>query len=99
MPRQYVLDCTQSSLTVSDIDQMVAQAVIVVTHHLRMKDIVFDAAQLWTGFHVPPHNSVPWLHMHALYPKSVVTEPPMAHRWTAPRFMTTDELKLVKFGS
>jgi hypothetical protein len=73
---------------------MVSQAVEVITHHLRVKDVVFDPSQLWTGFHVPPHNSVPWLHMHVLYPKSVVTAPPIAQRWTMPRFMTAADVKL-----
>ena len=100
-PRRFILDCTQRSLTVSDIDLMVSQAVEVITHQLRVKDVVFDPSQLWTGFHVPPHNSVPWLHMHVLYPKSIVTAPPIAQRWTMPRFMAAADVKLaiVKINS
>ena len=33
----------------------------------------FDASELALGFHWPPWYSVPWLHLHAIYPKSVMS--------------------------
>ena len=94
VPRRFVLDCNQATLRVADLDDLLSQAYIVITSQLKAKGITFDVTQLWTGFHVPPHNSVPWLHMHVLYPKDIVTKPPMGHRWTKPRFITTQELRL-----
>ena len=29
----------------------------------------FDEEELLLGFHMPPGNSVAWLHLHAIYPK------------------------------
>jgi hypothetical protein len=94
VPRRFVLDCNQSALTVADLDALLSQAIVVITAQLKSKGVEFDITQLWTGFHVPPHNSIPWLHMHVLYPKEIVTKPPMGHRWTKPRFVTTQELRL-----
>ena len=30
----------------------------------------FDEEELLLGFHMPPGNSVAWLHLHAIYPRS-----------------------------
>jgi diadenosine tetraphosphate (Ap4A) HIT family hydrolase len=36
----------------------------------------FDEAELALGFHMPPWYSVPWLHLHAIYPRRE-----MSRRW------------------
>ncbi len=36
----------------------------------------FKESELALGFHWPPWYSVPWLHLHAIYPKSA-----MVRRW------------------
>jgi hypothetical protein len=94
VPRKFILDCNQSELTKADLDILLDQAQHVMRQHLMNLNVKFDVTQLWTGFHVPPHNSVPWLHMHVLYPKEIVTKPPMGHRWTKPRFISAHELRL-----
>ena len=94
VPRKFILDCNQAILTVADLDILHDQAQHVIMQHLMSLNVSFDVTQLWTGFHVPPHASVPWLHMHVLYPKDIVIKPPMGHRWTKPRFISTQELRL-----
>jgi hypothetical protein len=89
VPREFVLDCQQSTLTVAVLDAMVAQATAVVSANVH----AYTAEQLWLGFHVPPNNSVPWLHMHVLYPKSIVTREPLRGRWTSPKFATAQEVR------
>jgi hypothetical protein len=88
-PREFVLDCEQHDLTRALLDAMVAQATAVVAKQVH----AYNEDQLWLGFHVPPNNSVPWLHMHALYPKSIVTREPLRGRWTSPRFSTAQEVR------
>jgi hypothetical protein len=83
-PREFVQDCTQSSLTLAVLEALVEQATSVVSAQVH----AYDEAQLLLGFHVPPNTSVPWLHMHALYPKSIVMREPMRSRWTSPKFET-----------
>lgn len=34
----------------------------------------FDEAELALGFHWPPWYSVPWLHLHAIYPRSAMVK-------------------------
>ena len=50
----------------------------------------FDADELALGFHWPPWYSVPWLHLHAIYPKSA-----MSRRWkyTAVSFYSPDRVR------
>jgi hypothetical protein len=92
VPREFILDCEQGSLDQLVLQSMVNQATTVMRAHVEAKHATFDAEQLYMGFHVPPHNSVPWLHMHVLYPKSVVTSGQLRNRWTAPRFVSTQEV-------
>ena len=35
----------------------------------------FDEDELLLGFHMPPGNSVAWLHLHAIYPRSRLRRP------------------------
>ena len=35
----------------------------------------FDEEELLLGFHMPPGNSVAWLHLHAIYPRSRLRRP------------------------
>ena len=50
----------------------------------------FDERELALGFHWPPWYSVPWLHLHAIYPKSA-----MSRRWkyTAVSFYSPDRVR------
>ena len=38
-------------------------------------DRAFDEDELLLGFHMPPGNSVAWLHLHAIYPRSRLRRP------------------------
>ena len=89
-PRWFLLDCTQPALTVALLDAMVVQADRVLEDQVAQ----CDASQVLMGFHVPPHCSVPWLHMHVLYPMSIVMHPRSAQRWSEPRFVTLQALRL-----
>ena len=52
------------------VRRMRAKAVSVV--RARVGD-AFDESELALGFHWPPWYSVPWLHLHAIYPRSSIT--------------------------
>ena len=53
------------------VRSMEAKAIALV--RAEIGDEAFDEAELALGFHWPPWYSVPWLHLHAIYPKSRIT--------------------------
>lgn len=61
----------------------------------------FDEEELLLGFHMPPGNSVAWLHLHAIYPRSQ-----MRRRWKytplsfkSPEWVLRRLSSLPKYGS
>jgi len=71
IPRRFVRDA--STLAPSDaalVREMEAKARTLVR---RQVGDAFDERELLLGFHWPPWYSVPWLHMHAIYPRSDLT--------------------------
>jgi diadenosine tetraphosphate (Ap4A) HIT family hydrolase len=71
IPRQFVRDA--SSLRSSD-------AALVRSMEVKARALVraqygdaFEESELALGFHWPPWYSVPWLHLHAIYPRSRIT--------------------------
>lgn len=72
IPRRFVRDAAM--LRGSDatlVRSMEAKAIALV--RAEIGDEAFDEAELALGFHWPPWYSVPWLHLHAIYPKSRIT--------------------------
>ena len=49
----------------------------------------FDADELALGFHWPPWYSVPWLHLHAIYPRSAMTR---RYKYTPLSFISPDRV-------
>ena len=49
----------------------------------------FDADVLALGFHWPPWYSVPWLHLHAIYPRSAMTR---RYKYTPLSFISPDRV-------
>lgn len=68
IPRAFVRDASQL---------VTADAALVRRMEAKARDLVrkevgdtFDERELALGFHWPPFYSVPWLHLHAIYPRS-----------------------------
>jgi diadenosine tetraphosphate (Ap4A) HIT family hydrolase len=69
IPRRFIRDA--SMLEVSDADlvrRMEVKARELVQQEVGADN--FDERELTMGFHWPPWYSVPWLHLHAIYPRS-----------------------------
>ena len=71
IPRRFIRDA-------SDLRPADAQLVRDMEAKARqlVRDTVgdnFDESELALGFHWPPWYSVPWLHLHAIYPRSSIT--------------------------
>ena len=49
----------------------------------------FDAGELALGFHWPPWYSVPWLHLHAIYPRSAMIR---RYKYTPLSFISPDRV-------
>lgn len=71
IPRRFVRDA--SSLLPSDAP--LVRCMEVKARELVRKQVgaAFDERELMLGFHWPPWYSVPWLHLHAIYPRSACT--------------------------
>lgn len=68
IPRRFVRDAAE--LKPEDaglVERMVEKARVLVRDDVGSS---FDEAELLLGFHWPPWYSVPWLHLHAIYPRS-----------------------------
>ena len=68
IPRHFIRDASQ--LTLDDtglVQRMEAKARELVRKEVGSS---FSERELALGFHWPPWYSVPWLHLHAIYPKS-----------------------------
>jgi len=68
IPRRFVRDAAE--LRPSDtalVERMADKARSLVRESVGDS---FDEAELALGFHWPPWYSVPWLHLHAIYPRS-----------------------------
>ena len=89
IPRRFIRDA--SALAPEDlplVGRMEAKARALVQRTVGAD--AFDERELALGFHWPPWYSVPWLHLHAIYPKSA-----MSRRWkyTAVSFYSPDRVR------
>ena len=89
IPRRFIRDA--STLAPEDlplVGRMEAKARALVQRTVGAD--AFDERELALGFHWPPWYSVPWLHLHAIYPKSA-----MSRRWkyTAVSFYSPDRVR------
>ena len=50
-------------------------------------DDAFDEVELALGYHWPPFYSVPWLHLHAIYPRSAMVR---AYKYTPITFKSPE---------
>ena len=75
IPRQFVRDAAE----LKPRDAELVRAMTTKARELvraEVGDDAFDERELALGFHWPPFYSVPWLHLHAIYPRSQ-----MRRRW------------------
>ena len=49
-----------------DIAQMLVQRMLLA------RGMDYNEREMMTGFHKPPNITVPWLHMHVMYPKAAI---------------------------
>ena len=74
IPKRFVRDAAQLERADAElVRRMEAKAVELVRASV---GDAFDPDELALGFHWPPWYSVPWLHLHAIYPRSQ-----MSRRW------------------
>ena len=74
IPKRFVRDAAQLEAGDAElVRRMEAKATELVRASVGE---AFDPAELALGFHWPPWYSVPWLHLHAIYPRSQ-----MRRRW------------------
>ena len=88
IPKRFVRDAAQLGPADAElVRRMEAKAIELVRASVGE---AFDPAELALGFHWPPWYSVPWLHLHAIYPKSA-----MSRRWkyTAVSFYSPDRVR------
>ena len=72
IPRRFIRDA--SMLRGADDAELVARMESKARALIRAEvGDAFDESELSLGFHWPPWYSVPWLHLHAIYPRSAVT--------------------------
>jgi len=68
IPRRFIRDA--SVLTPDDAQLVQRMVDTAVDQVKRSVGDEFDEDELVLGFHWPPFYSVPWLHLHAIYPRS-----------------------------
>ena len=70
IPKRFVRDASQLSGPddAALVRRMEIKAIELVRKEVGPEN--FDANELALGFHWPPWYSVPWLHLHAIYPRS-----------------------------
>jgi diadenosine tetraphosphate (Ap4A) HIT family hydrolase len=104
VPRATIHLLTLPRTYIRDIDSLVgaggAQLVTDMIEHARaaLSQVVgsgFDADRTLLGFHVSSFVSVPWLHLHSLYPRDSITD---ESRYT-PRVFVTPSAVLARLHS
>ena len=87
IPRRFVRDASmlKGQADADLVRQMEARARSLVRR--QVGDDAFDEEELALGFHWPPWYSVPWLHLHAIYPRSAMTR---RYKYTSFSFKSPD---------
>ena len=90
IPRRFVRDASMLGANDAElVRQMTSKAIALVRSEVEAKQGRFDESQLSLGFHYPPWYSVPWLHLHAIYPKRVMGR---RYKYTAFSFYTPERI-------
>jgi len=87
IPKRFVRDASQ----LRPADAPLVHEMHSTAHRLarRLAAEAFDEEQLSLGFHWPPALSVPWLHLHAIYPRARRRWP---WKWTPLGFVSPERV-------